>query len=196
MHPQQTPASSGDVAETSQLVDQLLGRVAGGDQAAFGELYDMVVSRVFGTVLRLVIDRSQAEEVTQEVFLEVWQSAAVFDPNRGRGIGWIITMAKRRAIDRIRSAQAAHDRDLRVGIREYAVLDDVADAAATVMERDRVGRAMQQLSDPQRQAIALAYDGGLTHTEIAQLLSVPVGTVKTRLRDGMIRLRHELGVTV
>lgn len=105
-------------------------------------------------------------------------------------------MAKRRAIDRIRSAQAAHDRDLRVGIREYRVEDDVADAAEISVERERVVRAMGQLSDVQRQAIALAYDGGLTHAEIAELLSVPIGTVKTRLRDGMIRLRGELGVII
>lgn len=195
MHSERTEVTTDDVVDASPTVDALMVRVAAGDQQAFGELYDAVASRVFGAVLRLVIDRSQAEEVTQEVFLEIWQSAGVFDPNRGRAIGWIMTLAKRRAIDRIRSAQAAQDRDLRVGIREYRVEDDVADAAEIAVESERVAVALERLPDAQRQAIALAYDGGLTHTEIAQLLSVPIGTVKTRLRDGMIRLRHELGVT-
>ena len=195
MHSERTEVTTDVVVDASPTVDALMVRVAAGDQQAFGELYDAVASRVFGAVLRLVIDRSQAEEVTQEVFLEIWQSAGVFDPNRGRAIGWIMTLAKRRAIDRIRSAQAAQDRDLRVGIREYRVEDDVADAAEIAVESERVAVALERLPDAQRQAIALAYDGGLTHTEIAQLLSVPIGTVKTRLRDGMIRLRHELGVT-
>lgn len=194
VHSERTEVTTDDV-DASPTVDALMVRVAEGDQQAFGELYDAVASRVFGAVLRLLIDRSQAEEVTQEVFLEIWQSAGVFDPNRGRAIGWIMTLAKRRAIDRIRSAQAAQDRDLRVGIREYRVEDDVADAAEIAVESERVAVALERLPDAQRQAIALAYDGGLTHTEIAQLLSVPIGTVKTRLRDGMIRLRHELGVT-
>ncbi|GAB3611367.1 sigma-70 family RNA polymerase sigma factor [Humibacter ginsengiterrae] len=195
VHPEPTEVTTGAAVDPSQDADGLLVRVAAGDQPAFGALYDAVASRVFGAVLRLVIDRSQAEEVTQEVFLEIWQSAYVFDPNRGRAIGWIMTLAKRRAIDRIRSAQAAHDRDLRVGIREYRVEDDVADAAEVAVESERVAVALERLPDAQRQAIALAYDGGLTHTEIAEVLGIPVGTVKTRLRDGMIRLRHELGVT-
>jgi len=183
--------------ETSDSVDAvqtLLLRVAAGDQAAFGELYDAVASRVLGSIQRLLIDRAQSEEVMQDVLLEVWQSAPAFDPNKGRAIGWIMTMAKRRAIDRIRSAQAARDRDLRIGIRDYRVEDDVADIAEISVERERVSRAMERLTDVQRQAIALAYDGGYTHTEVAELLAVPVGTVKTRLRDGMIRLRDELGV--
>jgi RNA polymerase sigma-70 factor (ECF subfamily) len=183
--------------ETYDAVDAvqtLLLHVAAGDQAAFGELYDAVASRVLGGIQRLLIDRAQSEEVMQDVLLEVWQSAPAFDPNKGRAIGWIMTMAKRRAIDRIRSAQAAHDRDLRIGIRDYRVEDDVADIAEISVERERVARAMERLTDVQRQAIALAYDGGYTHTEVAELLAVPVGTVKTRLRDGMIRLRDELGV--
>lgn len=195
VHPEPTEVTTGDAVDPSQFLDRLLAQVAAGDQQAFAALYDAVAPRVFGTVLRLVIDRSQSEEVTQEVFLEIWQSAYVFDPNRGRAIGWIMTLAKRRAIDRIRSAQAAHDRDLRVGIREYRVEDDVADSAEIAVERERVAVALERLPDAQRQAIALAYDGGLTHTEIARLLDVPVGTVKTRLRDGMIRLRNQLGVT-
>lgn len=184
-----------DGDDAASATDRLMVRIASGDQAAFGQLYDIVAGRVFGVVLRLVIDRSQAEEVAQEVLLEIWQSAGAFNPNRGRAIGWIMTVAKRRAIDRIRSAQAAHDRDLRVGISEYRVENDVAEAAEIMVESDRVAGAMDRLSDAQRQAISLAYDGGLTHAEISAVLGIPIGTVKTRLRDGMIRLRQELGVT-
>lgn len=195
VHSDPTAASAGDAPDAGDTVQALLLRVAAGDQSAFGDLYDVIAPRVLGSIQRLLIDSAQSEEVAQEVFLEVWQSAPTFDPNKGRAIGWIMTMAKRRAIDRIRAAQAAHDRDLRIGIRDYRVEDDVAEAAELTVERERVGRAMERLTAVQRQAIALAYDGGYTHAEIAELLVVPIGTVKTRLRDGMIRLRDELGVT-
>lgn len=178
-------------------VDDLLLGVAAGDQSAFSDLYDRVAARVFGVVRRQLIDHAQSEEVTQEVFLEVWQSARRFEPNKGSATTWILTMAKRRAIDRIRSAQAARDRDTRVGIRDFeSEYDSVSEAAEITVERKRVGQAMRQLPDAQREAIALAYDGGLSHSEIAERLGVPIGTVKTRLRDGMIRLRSELGVTL
>lgn len=177
-------------------VDDLLLGVASGDQSAFSDLYDRVAPRVFGVVRRQLIDHAQSEEVTQEVFLEIWQSARRFEPNKGAATTWILTMAKRRAIDRIRSAQAARDRDTRVGIRDFEnEYDNVSEAAEITVERKRVGQAMRQLPDAQREAIALAYDGGLSHSEIAERLGVPIGTVKTRLRDGMIRLRSELGVT-
>jgi len=183
------------LGDPHERIDRLLLLVATGDQAAFGELYDELAPRVLGSIRRLLIDHAQSEEVAQEVFLEVWQSATRFDPNKGRATVWILTMAKRRAIDRIRSAQSAHDRDTRIGIRDFRVEDDVAEAAEIAVERERVGMAMERLTDVQRQVISLAYDGGYSHTEIAELLQVPIGTVKTRLRDGMIRLRTELGVT-
>lgn len=191
-------AKSGGDVETRAIetLDALLGRVAQGDQGAFADLYDVMVPKVFGSIRRLLIDYAQSEEVTQEVFLEIWQSASRFDPNKGGAKAWILTMAKRRAIDRIRSAQSAQDRDTRIGIRDFRVEDDVAESAEISVERERVGKAMVHLTEAQRQAITLAYDGGYSHTEIAALLQVPVGTVKTRVRDGMIRLRHELGVRV
>ncbi|WP_111718473.1 ECF RNA polymerase sigma factor SigK [Homoserinimonas sp. OAct 916] len=175
---------------------QLLGQVSGGDQDAFGELYDRFAPRVLGLVRRLLLDHAQAEEVTQEVFLEVWQSAGRFDPNKGRGATWIMTMAHRRAIDRIRSAQASRNRDTRVGIRDLEPgYDEVAENVEVVIEHERVKAAMARLSEAQRQAVSLAYYGGLTHSEIAAEIEAPIGTVKTRLRDGMIRLRDDLGVT-
>ena len=176
-------------------LEQLLARVVTGDHAAFAELYDRTASRVLGLIRRILLDPAQSEEVAQEVFLEIWQSAARFDPNRGSATTWILTMAHRRAIDRIRSSQAGRDRDLRVGVRDYSPdLDDVSEQAEIRLDNERVRRAMARLTELQRQAITLAYYEALTHTEIAARLGVPLGTVKTRLRDGMIRLRDEMGV--
>ncbi|NYD66761.1 ECF RNA polymerase sigma factor SigK [Agromyces atrinae] len=177
-------------------IEILLQRVAGGDQAAFSELYDQVAARIFGLVRRLLIDQSQAEEVTQEVFLEIWQTAPRFAAEKGSALSWLFTLAHRRAVDRIRSAQASRVRDMTIGIRDLeAPIDSVSEAAEIKVEHERVQRALGELTDMQRQAISLAYYGGLTQSEIATQLSVPLGTVKTRIRDGMIRLRDALGVT-
>ncbi|MGW4930123.1 sigma-70 family RNA polymerase sigma factor [Agromyces sp. NPDC004153] len=177
-------------------VDELLARVGRGDRDAFGELYDETSPRVFGLVRRLVVDPAQAEEVTQDVYLEIWQHASRFDSARGNAIAWMFTIAHRRSVDRIRSSQAAHDRDLRVGARDVEVpVDTVAEAAETSIEHERVRDALGELTDLQRECVALAYYGGLTQSEIAERLDVPLGTVKTRIRDGMIRLRNALGVT-
>ena len=190
-------ADDGDSSSAPRpTVDGLLGRVGRGDRGAFGELYDETSPRVFGLVRRLVVDPAQAEEVTQDVYLEIWQNAARFDAAKGSAVAWMFTIAHRRAVDRIRSAQAAHDRDLRVGARDLDVpVDTVAEAAETSIEHERVRGALGELSDLQRECVALAYYGGLTQAEIAERLDVPLGTVKTRLRDGMIRLRNVLGVT-
>ena len=175
--------------------ETLLARIVGGDQAAFGALYDEISPRVFGLVRRLLVDHAQSEEVTQEVFLEIWQSAARYEPSKGGASTWILTMAHRRAIDRIRASQSSRDRDVKIGIRDYvSEYDNVAQTVETTIEHERVKEAMTQLTELQRQAVTLAYYGGYSHSEVAQLVSVPIGTVKTRLRDGMIRLRDELGV--
>jgi RNA polymerase sigma-70 factor (ECF subfamily) len=176
--------------------ETLLAQIAGGDQAAFGALYDEISPRVFGLIRRLLVDHAQAEEVTQEVFLEIWQNAARYEPGKGGASTWILTMAHRRAVDRIRSSQSGRDRDVKIGIRDYVSdYDNVAEAVETTIEHERVKEAMSQLTELQRQAVTLAYYGGYSHSEVATMLSVPIGTVKTRLRDGMIRLRDELGVT-
>lgn len=175
--------------------ESLLARITGGDQAAFGALYDEISARVFGLVRRLLVDHAQSEEVTQEVFLEIWQNASRYEPSKGGASTWILTMAHRRAIDRIRSSQSGRDRDVKIGIRDYVSdYDNVADTVETTIEHERVKEAMTQLTELQRQAVSLAYYGGYSHSEVATMLSVPIGTVKTRLRDGMIRLRDELGV--
>lgn len=175
--------------------ETLLTLVATGDRDAFAALYEKTVPRVLGLIRRILIDPAQSEEVAQEVFLEIWQSAARYEPNKGSATTWILTMAHRRAIDRIRSSQSGRDRDLRIGVRDYAPeYDDVSEQAEIRLENERVRRAMQRLTELQRQAITLAYYEGFTQSEIAERLSIPLGTVKTRLRDGMIRLRDEMGV--
>jgi RNA polymerase sigma-70 factor (ECF subfamily) len=177
-------------------IESLLRDVANGDRTAFAEVYDRISSRVMGLVTRLLRDRAQSEEVTQEVFLEIWQQAGKFDANKGSGMAWVLTMAHRRAIDRIRASQKSHERDLKIGIRDMERdFDGVSESVEIRIENERVKRSMSRLTPLQREAVILAYYGGYSHSEMAEILGIPLGTVKTRLRDGMIRLRDELGVT-
>ena len=193
----ETEGELADAGVASVSLDALLQQVAQGDQPAFSDLYDRIAPRVLGLVRRVLIDHAQSEEVTQEVFLEIWQSASRFEPNKGKAMTWILTMARRRAIDRIRSSQAGRDRDTRVGLRDYEPeYDEVAESVEIRVEAEKVDSAMRELSDVQRQVISLAYFGGNSHSEIAQTLGVPIGTVKTRMRDGMIRLRNLMGVAL
>lgn len=178
-------------------VGELLVRIAARDQDAFAQLYDMMSSRVFGLILRVLVNRSLSEEVLQEVFLEVWQSASKFAPNKGQGRSWLLTIAHRRAVDRVRASQASSDRDVRAGFRDLeAPRDDVADTVEMRIEGRRVTEALAALPEPQREALALAYFGGYSQSEIAALVGAPLGTIKTRMRDGLSRLRTEMGVTV
>jgi RNA polymerase sigma-70 factor, ECF subfamily len=179
----------------SATPDELLAKVATGDQQAFAALYDLMSSRVLGLVARVLRDHAQSEEVMQEVFLEVWQNAARFDVSKGAATTWIMTMTHRRAVDRVRAAQSSRDRDTRIGIRDYLIdYDNVAETVEITLENERVKKAMGRLTELQRQAVILAYYGGYSHSEVAEMLHIPVGTIKTRLRDGLIRLRDELGV--
>jgi RNA polymerase sigma-70 factor, ECF subfamily len=183
------------LAGLTENPDELLAKVAKGDQRAFAALYDLVAPRVLGLTTRVLRDRAQSEEVTQEVFLEIWQNAPRFDVTKGTATTWIMTMTHRRAVDRVRAAQSSRDRDTKVGIRDYLVdYDSVAETVETTVETERVKKAMARLTEYQRQAVILAYYGGYTHSEVAEMLHIPVGTIKTRLRDGLIRLRDELGV--
>lgn len=174
-------------------IDALLERVGFGDRRAFDQLYRLTAPRLFGLIKQILRDPAQSEEVGQEVFLEIWQTAGRFDPARGRAIGWIFTMAHRRAVDRVRAVQASRTRDLRIGIRDREVEhDSVVERVEVVFETARVKSAMADLSAIQREAIELAYFGGHSQAEIAAMLGVPVGTAKTRMRDGLIRLRELL----
>ena len=190
------PMKDSDAVGEPVSKETLLTRIAGGDQQAFSALYDEFAPRVLGLIRRLLIDQAQSEEVAQEVFLEIWQTASRFDANKGGASTWILTMSHRRAVDRIRSSQSGRDRDTRIGIRDYQVeYDHVSETVEVTIEHERVKDAMTRLTELQRQAVSLAYYGGYSHSEVAAKLNVPIGTVKTRLRDGMIRLRDELGVT-
>jgi len=173
----------------------LLGRVARGDTRAFELLFDRVSGAVLGVARRVLRDPGQAEEVAQEVMVEVWRSAARYDPARGSALTWVLTLAHRRAVDRVRSAQAATDREQRVARQEHTTpFDEVAEAAEARMERQQVRAGLEALTPVQREAVELAYYGGYSQREVAALLQLPLGTVKTRMRDGLIRLRDALGV--
>ena len=176
-------------------LEGLLALVARGDEQAFAELYQRVAAAVFGLVSKVVRNPAQSEEVTQEVFVELWRTASRFDPARGTARSWIMTCAHRRAVDRVRSAESAARRDDLAGRRDQGrPYDEVVEQVETSLEREHVRRGLDALTDLQREAVVLAYYGGYTHREIAELLGVPSGTVKTRLRDGLIRLRDHLGV--
>lgn len=176
-------------------LNDLVQRVARGESSAFEQLYDQLSGAVFGVIRRVLRDPAQSEEVAQEVLVEVWRTATRFDPAKGTATTWVLTMAHRRAVDRVRSAQAAHDREERVAHRDHVpAYDEVAEAVETRLEQEQVRRCLGQLTDLQRESVNLAYYSGYTYREVSELLDVPLGTIKTRLRDGLIRLRDCLGV--
>jgi RNA polymerase sigma-70 factor (ECF subfamily) len=185
-----SPAASGAPALAA-----LLRQSARGDEQAFASLYDATSSRVHGLVLRVIRNPAQAEEVTQEVFLQVWRTAARYDESKGSALSWLMTLAHRRAVDRVRAAEAVSRQDTSYHQNSHTVDHDAtAEAAEASMEARRVRSALAELTPVQRQALELAYFGGYTHTEVATMLDLPVGTAKTRIRDGLIRLRDAMGV--
>ncbi len=195
--PRRRPPRVSPVLELEADNEQLLRSAGGGDQDAFARLYDRLVSRVVGVALRVLRDRSLAEEVAQEVMVEVWHKAGRFDPARGTASGWITTLAHRRAVDRVRSEQAGRDRDERVSRRDTPrAFDAVADEVEVRLDHGQVRRALDELTARQREAIELAYFSGHTYREVARVLQVPEGIAKSRLRDAMQRLHHALAGVV
>jgi RNA polymerase sigma-70 factor, ECF subfamily len=175
---------------------QLLALVARGDQQAFEAVYDRLARPAYGVILRVLRDPAQSEEVTQEVLLEVWRRASRFDPAAGSAATWVLTIAHRRAIDRVRSSVAAAEREQKSAQGEAPPPhDEVAEAVEASMDRERVRRCLDALTDTQRESVTLAYYGGYTYRQVAALLGVTLAAIKTRIRDGLIRMRDCLGVS-
>ncbi|MFH7599715.1 ECF RNA polymerase sigma factor SigK [Streptomyces racemochromogenes] len=174
----------------------VMQRVAHGDKEAFSALYDALAPMIFGIVVKVVRDRAQSEEVAQEVMIDLWRQAARYRPEAGSVTTWAATMAHRRAVDRVRSAQASADREQAQAAREHTTaFDEVAEQVETRLESEQVRRCLRGLTELQRQAVTLAYYRGLTYREVAEALRTPLPTIKTRMRDGLIRLRDCMGVT-
>lgn len=190
---------SGSSATRSEHVpatlEELVTAASRGDERAFAELYDQTSPRVYGMVLRVIRDPAQAAEVTQDIYLEVWRQSARFDARKGGVLPWLLMIAHRRAVDRVRSAQSSMVRDDRYALlHEERPFDSVSEQVHTSLEAQRVRKVLSELTPAQREAVTLAYFGGYTHTEVAELLRVPLGTAKTRIRDGLIRMRDAMGV--
>ena len=176
-------------------LDALLTLVARGDQGAFEALYERLARPAYGLIRKVLRDPAQSEEVVQEVLLEVWRTASRFDPARGGAATWVLTIAHRRAVDRVRSEAAAAGREQRISRAAGAARDDVADSVEATLDAELLRRCLGGLSDVQRESITLAYYGGYTYPEVAKLLEVALGTIKSRIRDGLNRLRDCLGVS-
>jgi RNA polymerase sigma-70 factor (ECF subfamily) len=186
LHPEQ--------AQTTDL--EVLRAIAGGDEQALSALYDRYRLILFGLILRILHSQQEAEDVLQEVFLQVWRRASDFDETRGRPFTWLVTLARSRAIDRLRSL-GSRERTAQEAAR--AIPESISDAAEDAVKSEQgeiVRRALGELPEEQRKTLLLAYFEGLTQTEIAERLNTPLGTIKTRMRSGMIKLRELLGERV
>ncbi|GAB3913443.1 RNA polymerase sigma factor [Microlunatus endophyticus] len=179
------------VTGSGAALDALMPRIAAGDQEAFATWYDATSAIAYGIVLRVVRNPALAEEVTQEVYVEAWRQATRFDPTRGSSLTWLSTISRRKAVDRVRSTERAARRDERAA----TVAIDVEDPSDLVVLQDewrRARSAVDTLSAAQRQAIELVYFSGCTHREVAELLDIPLGTAKARIRDALRQLRRKL----
>jgi len=171
----------------------LLERVQRGDRDAFNDLYDALAPLVFGAVKRVLRDPAMSEEVAQEVFVEIWKTADRFDATRASASTWAVTMARRRAVDRVRHEQSQRNRIDSLGQQPAATVTDPAAAVVSSIDSERVKQALEQLPDDQRAVITLAFLEGLPHAAIAERLDLPLGTVKGRARGGLKRLRSLIG---
>lgn len=188
--------SSAETSAPCPTAEQLILAAARGETEAFGQLYDLFAPAVWQVVKRVVRDPRLSEDVTQEVFVQLWQNASKFDPERGSGRAFTLTLAHRRAVDAVRKEQTHRDATDRAARLEPAAAPapDAARLALSRIDRTSVRGALASLSAPQRRCIELAYFGGLSQSQIASTLDIPLGTVKTRVREGLIRLRDAIGV--
>lgn len=174
-------------------LNKLLVASGRGDQKAYARLFDAISGAVFGTIRKILIDQAMSEEVTQEVMLEVWQKASQFSPDRGAAVSWILTTAHRRAVDRVRSEEAARAREHKVGVASVEPSYDATGASVEErMQTEQLLATLGVLTELEREAIEMAYFDGLTYSQVADKLGVPVGTIKTRMRSGLLRLKGEL----
>lgn len=190
-----TVDGEGDTQGEPQRLAELLGQATRGHDEAFAELYDLTSSRIYGLILRVVRSPELAAEVTQETYLEVWKQSSRFEETKGSVLAWMCVIARRRAVDRVRSVVSSNARDERwhnaTTVRD---VDVVAEGVEIRLESQRVRQGLESLSKVQREAVALTYFGGYSQREVSTLLQLPLGTVKTRIRDGLIGLRDALGV--
>ncbi|WP_120521471.1 ECF RNA polymerase sigma factor SigK [Arthrobacter celericrescens] len=200
-HVPETADGPASVAATTGLdlnaqLAGLLGQIADGDRAAFAEFYRLTSRRVFGMARRVLVDLELSEDATQEVFLQVWQNAGSFNIAAGSPLAWLMTIAHRRAVDKVRSAQAATDREARYGADSQEIEhDSVSDEVDGLLEAEAVVRCLKTLTETQQESVRLAYYGGLSYREVAERLNSTLPTIKSRIRDGLIRLKSCLEVS-
>jgi RNA polymerase sigma-70 factor, ECF subfamily len=173
-------------------LDRLLALVARDDRSAFEAVYGRMAGPVYGLIRKVLRDPAQSEEVAQEVLLEVWRTAARFDPSRGSATAWVLTIAHRRAVDRVRSETAAAERERSVPLGPGPV-DGVAESVESNVYAEQVRRCLGGLTELQREAITLAYYSGYTYPQVAKALKAGLATVKSRIRSGLLSLRNCLG---
>ena len=195
-HPSASPEHSAVVSSRNRALAALITRISQGDETALAELYDSTSSLVFGLVLRIVGDRASSEEVVLDIYMQVWRQAATYDSSRGTPLAWLLTISRTRAVDRLRSGWNVRQRTEPIEAADSMPAGSIdPEFAAALSERRGIVRAaLDALSSDQRSAIELAYFGGLSHSEIAEQLGEPLGTVKTRIRLGMMKLREALAV--
>ena len=183
-----------DLPDPTSDLGELLGRVARGDETAFAAVYDALAAAVHGLARRVIRDPARAEEISQEVFIQVWQTAVRFDPQRGSAKSWVLTLAHRRAVDAVRHDQAAANRENKYDWTSGPDFDEVEETVTISLEHEQVRRCLDGLTDLQREAVNLAYYQGYTYGEVADVLETNPATIKTRMRDGIVRLRDCMGV--